>query len=63
MVLHPADMRLNYALRGLDEADLHPDPIEQFKIWFEEARRDAAPEGPVDQDAADFCQLTADSCP
>ena len=38
MVLHPADMRLNYALRGLDEADLHPDPIEQFKVWFEEAR-------------------------
>lgn len=38
MMLHPADMRLNYALRGLDEGDLHPDPVEQFKVWFEEAR-------------------------
>lgn len=38
MVLHPADMRLNYALRGLDEGDLLSDPIAQFKVWFEEAR-------------------------
>jgi pyridoxamine 5'-phosphate oxidase len=38
MVLHPADMRLNYALRGLSEEDLRPDPIEQFTVWFEEAR-------------------------
>jgi pyridoxamine 5'-phosphate oxidase len=44
MVLHPAEMRLNYALRGLDEKDLHPDPIEQFKTWFEEAREGGVPE-------------------
>ena len=44
MVLHPADMRLNYAMRGLDETDLHPDPIEQFNVWFDEAREGGVPE-------------------
>lgn len=37
MVLHPADMRLNYARAGLIESDLDPDPIQQFARWFAEA--------------------------
>lgn len=38
MVLRAADMRLNYTLAGLNEADLHADPIQQFAIWFEQAK-------------------------
>lgn len=38
MALHAADMRKDYALAGLDEADLDPDPIQQFARWFAEAR-------------------------
>lgn len=39
MNLDLAAMRQEYAARGLDEADLLGDPIEQFERWFEEARR------------------------
>ena len=39
MNLDLAAMRQEYAARGLDEADLQGDPIEQFQRWVEEARR------------------------
>jgi pyridoxamine 5'-phosphate oxidase len=32
-----ADLRKEYTLRGLDEADVHADPIEQFGLWFGQA--------------------------
>jgi pyridoxamine 5'-phosphate oxidase len=32
-----ADLRKEYTLRGLDEADVSPDPIEQFHVWFGQA--------------------------
>jgi len=38
MVLHAADMRREYSLAGLDEADLDADPIRQFGQWFVEAQ-------------------------
>lgn len=44
MALHPADMRLNYTLNGLEEGDLDPDPIAQFTKWFDEACQAGAPE-------------------
>jgi len=31
------DLRRDYMLRGLSEADLDPDPIKQFDLWFREA--------------------------
>lgn len=31
------DRRREYETAGLEAADLHPDPIEQFRRWFEEA--------------------------
>jgi len=34
-----ADLRREYTLGGLRRADLLPDPIEQFKKWFDEALR------------------------
>ena len=30
-------LRKEYTLRGLDEADLDPDPIRQFQTWFDQA--------------------------
>lgn len=39
MVLHTADMRKEYALQGLSEADIAPDPIVQFSRWFEQAQQ------------------------
>ena len=32
-----ADIRRDYASRALDENDAHPDPIQQFTTWFDEA--------------------------
>jgi pyridoxamine 5'-phosphate oxidase len=31
------DFRREYASRSLSETDVHPDPVEQFNIWFGEA--------------------------
>lgn len=44
MVLHAADMRLNYTLAGLNEADLESDPFQQFAIWFQQAKEAGVPE-------------------
>ncbi|MBF6589142.1 MAG: pyridoxamine 5'-phosphate oxidase [Ktedonobacterales bacterium] len=32
-----ADLRKEYMLHGLSEAELDPDPIQQFRRWFEQA--------------------------
>ncbi len=32
-----ADLRKEYMLRGLSEAELDPDPIRQFRVWFDDA--------------------------
>ncbi len=32
-----ADIRKDYKLKSLLENDIHPDPIKQFKIWWDEA--------------------------
>lgn len=39
-----ADMRKDYTLRGLSEADVDPDPLRQFAVWFEQAVRAELPE-------------------
>ena len=44
MALHAADMRQDYALAGLDEADLDRDPMRQFARWFAEAQAANVPE-------------------
>ena len=33
-----AQLRRDYRLGGLRRADLHDDPVEQFRHWFEQAR-------------------------
>lgn len=33
-----AELRKDYTIGGLDEADADPDPIRQFALWFEQAR-------------------------
>lgn len=32
-----ADLRREYSLSGLRRSDLHPDPLQQFQRWFEQA--------------------------
>lgn len=32
-----ADLRRDYTLAGLDESQAHPDPIQQFRQWFDQA--------------------------
>ena len=34
-----SDIRREYASRSLGEADTDPDPITQFRLWFDEALR------------------------
>lgn len=33
-----ANIRYDYQLKGLLETDLDPDPLKQFRLWFEEVR-------------------------
>jgi pyridoxamine 5'-phosphate oxidase len=37
----PSDLRREYARAALDVADVHPDPLQQFRQWFAEAQRAA----------------------
>ncbi|HBB31916.1 MAG TPA: pyridoxamine 5'-phosphate oxidase [Cyanobacteria bacterium UBA8803] len=39
-----ADLRKEYTLHGLSEADAHPNPFQQFKIWFDQAIAAQLPE-------------------
>lgn len=37
MDISVADLRREYTFQGLSETDAHPNPFEQFKIWFDQA--------------------------
>ncbi|HEY9600270.1 MAG TPA: pyridoxamine 5'-phosphate oxidase [Allocoleopsis sp.] len=39
-----ANLRKDYTFQGLSEADAHPDPFGQFKIWFDQALAAGLPE-------------------
>jgi pyridoxamine 5'-phosphate oxidase len=39
-----ADLRREYTLAGLRRAELHADPVEQFRHWFQQAVAAAVPE-------------------
>lgn len=39
-----ADFRKEYTLKGLSETDVHRNPFEQFKIWFDQAVAAELPE-------------------
>lgn len=41
------DLRREYESIGLDEADVDPDPIAQFRVWYEEAKQAGVYEGPA----------------
>lgn len=40
----PADLRVDYGRASLDESDVRADAIEQFGVWFDEARAANVPE-------------------
>lgn len=44
MSIEIADLRKEYTLNGLDPADVHPDPIVQFRNWFDAALGVGLPE-------------------
>lgn len=44
MSISIADLRLNYTRQQLTEADVHPNPIQQFQTWFEQAVAAQLPE-------------------
>lgn len=44
MDLSISDLRRDYALQSLDEADVDPDPVLQFHRWFQQAVASALPE-------------------
>ena len=39
-----ADLRKEYTLTGLDVTDVTPDPMNQFKHWFDAALQAGVPE-------------------
>ena len=39
-----ADLRKEYRLRALDERDVDADPIQQFRVWFDQALSASLPE-------------------
>ena len=39
-----ADLRREYTLHGLSETEVHPDPIEQFRVWFNQAMTAGVPD-------------------
>ena len=54
-----ADLRKEYALRGLSKADLAADPLTQFLVWFDEAQAAQIPEA----NAMTLATATADGLP
>ncbi|MBF2098379.1 MAG: pyridoxamine 5'-phosphate oxidase [Gloeomargaritaceae cyanobacterium C42_A2020_066] len=44
MILHVANLRHNYSREGFLEADALPDPLAQFRLWFEQALEAGVPE-------------------
>lgn len=44
MDISVADLRKEYTFQGLSETDAHPNPFEQFKIWFDQALAAQLPE-------------------
>jgi len=54
-----ADMRESYTLGGLFERDMHPDPVAQFEVWFDQARMAV----PRDPNAMALATAAADGSP
>ena len=54
-----SDLRKDYRLNGLDKVDVAPDPIAQFRIWFEAALEAGVPE----PNAMHVSTVTADGRP
>ncbi len=54
-----SDLRKDYTLAGLDKADISPNPIEQFRVWFEAALAAGVPE----PNAMHVSTVTADGRP
>ena len=54
-----ADLRREYAAGSLDVSDVHANPVEQFRRWFDDATRAGIP----DANAMSLATATADGVP
>jgi pyridoxamine 5'-phosphate oxidase len=54
-----ADLRREYTFQGLSEMDVHPNPFEQFKTWFDQAVAAQLPE----PNAMTIATVTSDGKP
>ena len=54
-----ADLRKEYTFQGLSEMDVHPNPFEQFKTWFDQAVAAQLPE----PNAMTIATVTSDGKP
>ncbi|MDB5240757.1 MAG: pyridoxamine 5-phosphate oxidase, partial [Spirosoma sp.] len=54
-----SDLRKDYQLNGLDRGDVMPNPIEQFRVWFEAA----VEAGVAEPNAMHVSTVTADGRP
>ena len=54
-----SDLRKEYTLTGLDKADVLPNPIAQFRVWFDAALKAGVPE----PNAMHISTVTADGRP
>ena len=54
-----SDLRKDYTLHGLDKVDVLPNPIDQFRVWFEAALGAGVPE----PNAMHISTVTADGRP
>src|SRR5688572_5876402 len=55
----PASLRIDYGRATLDEADVRPDPLEQFGLWFDEVRAS----GVAEPNAMTLATVGADGLP
>lgn len=60
--VHVADMRRSYTLGALNEVDVAPDPVEQFRRWFDDATR-TRPHGWTEPNAMSLATVDADGRP
>jgi len=57
--MNPSELRREYAMAALDVADVHEDPLQQFRQWFLEAQQSALRE----PNAMTLATCTADGRP
>lgn len=59
MSMNQGDLRKDYVRASLDPSDVDPDPLEQFRLWYEEQKQVTSGE----PNAMTVATATSDGCP